>query len=120
MPFLIRHLKFMLMNTKILWADDEIDLLKPHILFLKSKGYDVIPAMSGMEALEILKKEFVNIIFLDENMPGLSGLETLQLRRHRRPRPEERRPGMRRRGTGPSPARRPVRPRRLQHPVRRS
>lgn len=66
------------MNTKILWADDEIDLLKPHILFLKSKGYDVIPAMSGMEALEILKTEFVNIIFLDENMPGLSGLETLQ------------------------------------------
>lgn len=66
------------MNAKILWADDEIDLLKPHILFLKSKGYDVIPALSGMEALEILKKEFVNIIFLDENMPGLSGLETLQ------------------------------------------
>ena len=66
------------MNTKILWADDEIDLLKPHILFLKAKGYDVIPAMSGMEALEILKNEFVNIIFLDENMPGLSGLETLQ------------------------------------------
>lgn len=67
------------MNTRILWADDEIDLLKPHILFLKSKGYDVIPALSGMEALEILKSEFVNIIFLDENMPGLSGLETLQL-----------------------------------------
>lgn len=66
------------MNVKILWADDEIDLLKPHILFLNSKGYDVIPALSGMEALEILKKEFVNIIFLDENMPGLSGLETLQ------------------------------------------
>lgn len=53
-------------------------MLKPHILFLNSKGYDVIPALSGMEALEILKKEFVNIIFLDENMPGLSGLETLQ------------------------------------------
>lgn len=66
------------MNTKILWADDEIDLLKPHIMFLKNKGYDVIPALSGMEALEILKKEFVNIIFLDENMPGLSGIETLQ------------------------------------------
>lgn len=66
------------MNTRILWADDEIDLLKPHILFLQSKGYDVIPALSGMEALEILKTEFVNIIFLDENMPGLSGLETLQ------------------------------------------
>lgn len=66
------------MKVKILWADDEIDLLKPHILFLNSKGYDVIPALSGTEALEILKKEFVNIIFLDENMPGLSGLETLQ------------------------------------------
>lgn len=66
------------MNTKILWVDDEIDLLKPHILFLNAKGYDVIPAMSGVEALEIMEKEFVNIIFLDENMPGLSGLETLQ------------------------------------------
>lgn len=66
------------MNTKILWADDEIDLLKPHILFLKAKGYDVIPALSGTEALEILKSEYVDIIFLDENMPGLSGLETLQ------------------------------------------
>lgn len=65
------------MNTKILWVDDEIDLLKPHILFLNAKGYDVIPAMSGMEALDILEKSFVNIIFLDENMPGLSGLETL-------------------------------------------
>ncbi len=66
------------MNGRILWADDEIDLLKPHILFLQAKGYEVIPALSGTEALEILKKEFVNIIFLDENMPGLSGLETLQ------------------------------------------
>lgn len=66
------------MNAKILWTDDEIDLLKPHILFLNSKGYDVIPAMSGMEAIEILKKQIVDIVFLDENMPGLSGLETLQ------------------------------------------
>ena len=66
------------MNARILWADDEIDLLKPHILFLKTKGYDVIPALSGREAIDILEKEFINIIFLDENMPGLSGLETLQ------------------------------------------
>ena len=50
------------MNVRILWADDEIDLLKPHILFLQSKGYEVLPALSGTEALEILKKEFVNII----------------------------------------------------------
>ena len=51
-----------MMNTKILWADDEIDLLKPHILFLKAKGYDVIPALSGREAIDILEKEFINII----------------------------------------------------------
>ena len=65
------------MNIKILWADDEIDLLKPHIIFLQSKGYDVIPVVSGNEALEVLEREMVDIIFLDENMPGLSGLETL-------------------------------------------
>lgn len=67
------------MSTNILWADDEIDLLKPHILFLKNKGYEVIPAVSGNEAIEILNSEqTVDIIFLDENMPGLSGIETLK------------------------------------------
>ena len=58
------------MNAKILWTDDEIDLLKPHILFLNSKGYDVIPAMSGMEAIEILKNQIVDIVFLDETAVG--------------------------------------------------
>ena len=67
------------MPTTILWADDEIDLLKPHILFLEQKGYRVIPVVSGNEALEELEKEIVDIIFLDENMPGLSGIETLKL-----------------------------------------
>lgn len=43
------------MSTTILWADDEIDLLKPHILFLERKGYEVIPTVSGNEAIEILK-----------------------------------------------------------------
>ena len=62
---------------KILWADDEIDLLKPHILFLKGKGYDVVTVSNGVDALEALDKEPFNIILLDENMPGLSGLETL-------------------------------------------
>ena len=62
------------MSTKILWADDEIDLLKPHIIFLKNKGYEVIPAVSGNEAIDIIDKETVDIVFLDENMPGLSGL----------------------------------------------
>ncbi len=62
---------------KILWADDEIDLLKPHILFLNDKGYDVEPVLSGSDALEMLESQTFDIIFLDENMPGLTGLETL-------------------------------------------
>ncbi len=61
----------------ILWADDEIDLLKPHILFLKDKGYEVQTANSGDEALELVAKNDFAVILLDENMPGLSGLETL-------------------------------------------
>lgn len=63
--------------VKILWADDEIDLLKPYILFLQAKGYKVIPATDGSEALDILAKESIDVIFLDENMPGLNGLDTL-------------------------------------------
>ena len=61
----------------ILWVDDEIDLLKPHILFLESKNYKVLTCQSGQEALEEIQNTLVDIIFLDENMPGLSGLETL-------------------------------------------
>ncbi|MGB5666454.1 MAG: bifunctional response regulator/alkaline phosphatase family protein [Maribacter sp.] len=61
----------------ILWVDDEIDLLKPHILFLEGKNYEVVTCKSGQEALEEIQKTQVDIIFLDENMPGLSGLETL-------------------------------------------
>jgi DNA-binding response OmpR family regulator len=64
-------------KIKILWADDEIDLLKPHILFLKEKGYDVSTATSGNDAIDLISKEDFDIVFLDENMPGLSGLETL-------------------------------------------
>lgn len=65
-------------KIKILWADDEINLLKPHILFLNDKGYDVITAMSGDEALDIVKEnKGLNAVLLDENMPGLSGLDTL-------------------------------------------
>ena len=71
----------------ILWADDEIDLLKPHILFLKEKGYEVIPVMSGSEALDELEEHNnkVDIVFLDEMMPGLSGLETLTQIKARHP-----------------------------------
>ncbi len=64
-------------ETIILWADDEIDLLKPHILFLEDKGYKVISKTNGSDALDVLKSQSVDIVFLDENMPGLSGLETL-------------------------------------------
>ena len=61
----------------ILWADDEIDLLKPHILFLNEKGYEVTPVNSGADALDKCESEYFDIVFLDENMPGMSGLETL-------------------------------------------
>ena len=65
------------MASKILWADDEIELLKPHVLFLKEKGFDVTTVNNGMDAAELVEEESFDIIFLDENMPGLSGLETL-------------------------------------------
>ncbi|MEW7276980.1 bifunctional response regulator/alkaline phosphatase family protein [Aquimarina sp. 2201CG1-2-11] len=64
-------------KIKILWVDDEIDLLKPHILFLEKKNYEVTKCQSGTEALDILDDTNFDIIFLDENMPGLSGIETL-------------------------------------------
>ena len=71
------------MTHKILWADDEIDLLKPHILFLKSKGYDLTTVSNGVDALEALDREPFSLVLLDENMPGLSGLETLsRINRH--------------------------------------
>lgn len=66
-------------QINILWVDDEIDLLKPHILFLTQKGYVVTPCQSGTEALDIIEENHFDIVFLDENMPGLTGLETLNL-----------------------------------------
>lgn len=64
-------------KDRILWADDEIDLLKPHILFLQDKGYEVVPVISGQDAIDCCREGVFDIIFLDENMPGLTGLETL-------------------------------------------
>ncbi|MBK6963438.1 MAG: PglZ domain-containing protein [Bacteroidales bacterium] len=64
-------------NATILWVDDEIDLLKPHIMFLKDKGYNVFTSNNGGEALEIIKSRPFDIVFLDEQMPGISGIETL-------------------------------------------
>ncbi|MET0759052.1 MAG: response regulator, partial [Flavobacterium sp.] len=65
-------------NIKILWVDDEIDLLKPHILFLEKKNYDVTTCNNGRDAVDIFEEGDFDIVFLDENMPGMSGLETLQ------------------------------------------
>ncbi len=66
------------MNTiKILWVDDEIDLLKPHILFLEKKNYEVTTCNNGLDAIAIFETTNFDIVFLDENMPGMSGLETL-------------------------------------------
>jgi CheY-like chemotaxis protein len=64
-------------KPNILWADDEMDLLKPHILFLEEKGFVVKTTTNGQDAVDMFGKEPFDIVFLDENMPGLSGLETL-------------------------------------------
>ncbi len=65
------------MKNSILWADDEIDLLKPHIMFLRNKGYDVVTVNNGTDALTLVGEQDFDLIILDENMPGITGLETL-------------------------------------------
>ena len=70
---------------QILWADDEIDLLKPHILFLRDKGYEVTPVLSGNDAIDAVQSQSFDLIFLDEHMPGLTGLDTLQRIKELRP-----------------------------------
>ena len=64
--------------SQILWVDDEIDLLQPYIIYLKGKGYEVITASNGEDALDYFSQQPIDIVFLDENMPGMTGLETLQ------------------------------------------
>ncbi len=64
-------------NIHILWVDDEIELLKPHILFLKAKNYKVSKCTNGADAITLINEENYDIVLLDENMPGLSGIETL-------------------------------------------
>jgi DNA-binding response OmpR family regulator len=65
-------------KIKILWVDDEIEILKPHIIFLEQKGYDVDTSNNGDEGLEMIFSRPYDIVFLDENMPGLTGIETLE------------------------------------------
>jgi len=73
------------MNAKILWADDEIDLLKPHVMFLTNKGYDVVTVTNGHDALDHVRNDHFDLVFLDEHMPGLTGLETLQIIKEMQP-----------------------------------
>ena len=65
-------------KPRILWVDDEIDLLKPHILFITEKGYSIDTATNGDDALDLVEENHYDMVFLDENMPGISGLETLK------------------------------------------
>ena len=66
-------------NIRILWADDEMEHLKPQLFFLEKKGFKVTTVTNGHDALSILEKDkFYDIIFLDESMPGITGLETLK------------------------------------------
>lgn len=64
-------------NGLLLWADDEMELLRPHVLFLENKGYEVMTVTNGQDALELCSEHTFDLVMLDENMPGLSGLETL-------------------------------------------
>lgn len=64
-------------KIKILWVDDEIEHLKAHLLYLVEKGFDVKTATNGQDALEMIAVNIYDLVFLDENMPGISGLETL-------------------------------------------
>ena len=66
-------------KIKILWTDDEIEALKPHIFFLEEKGYDIDTCSNGIDTVDLVKQNRYDLIFLDENMPGLSGIETLKL-----------------------------------------
>ena len=63
--------------VKILWVDDEIELLKPHVLFLRGKGYEVDTCNNGYDAIDMATEGNYDLIILDEMMPGMTGLETL-------------------------------------------
>ncbi len=73
------------MPITILWADDEMELLTPQLLYLRDKGYEVLPVTNGQDALDAVQRPEIDLVFLDENMPGLSGLETLSGIKARRP-----------------------------------
>lgn len=65
------------MAAKILWVDDEVDLLKPQCIILNNAGYEVTTVSNGADALQLISKQTFDVVLLDENMPNMSGLETL-------------------------------------------
>ena len=69
--------------TRILWADDEIELLKPHVMFLEKKGYEVTTVQSGNDAIDVVKEETIDIVFLDEICQDSQGLKPLTLLKKR-------------------------------------
>jgi CheY-like chemotaxis protein len=72
-------------KTRILWTDDEIEVLKPHLYFLREKGYEVDTCSNGTDTVDLVRQNPYDLIFLDEHMPGLSGIETLRLIREVNP-----------------------------------
>ena len=75
----------MMQNKKILWADDEIEHLKPHILFLEGKNFKVDTVNKGLDAIQKCISTNYDLVFLDENMPGIGGLETLKKIKENKP-----------------------------------
>lgn len=72
-------------KLRILWTDDEIEVLKPHIYFLREKGYEIDTCSNGNDTIDLVKQNPYDLILLDEHMPGLSGIETLRLIKEARP-----------------------------------
>ena len=72
-------------KIRILWTDDEVEGLKPHIFFLEEKGYEIDTCSNGNDTVDLVRQNSYDLLFLDENMPGLSGIETLRLIREVRP-----------------------------------
>ena len=72
-------------RKRILWVDDEIDLLKPHLLFLQARNYHVDAISNGDDALALMREAPYDLVLLDEQMPGRSGLEVLEIMRREAP-----------------------------------
>jgi len=72
-------------DPRILWADDEVDLLRPHVLFLEKKGYDVTTVANGSDAVDLVRDAAFDVVLLDEQMPGMDGLATLESIKNVRP-----------------------------------